>query len=870
MTPERWGRVKDVFAQASALDAASQRSFLEQVCGNDDELQVEVASLLSAHATADAVIDRSAVEHLPLHALESSAEDWQGRRIGAYELLARLGRGGMGEVWRAKRADTQYEKEVAIKLVRTGYDTAFVLQRFKAERQILATLEHPNIARLIDGGVTEEGQPYLAMELVDGRPIDEYCESRGLSTAERLRLFREVCAAVSYAHQRLVVHRDLKPGNILVTAEGTIKLLDFGIAKLVQPSPADDAPTDATHTTMRALTPAFSSPEQILGLHITTASDVYSLGVVLFHLLAGCSPYRSKLASTRDAIRDVCETEPLTPSAAAQFAGTDKPRARLNRDLDAITLKALRKEPEKRYSSVEQLSEDLRRYLAGLPVIARGDQLSYRAGKFLRRHRVELGAVTLVAAALLAGIVLTSREARIANQQRARAERHFASVRALANTFMFQMDESIHDLPGATAARELLVQTALKYLDTLSKESGADRNLQLELAQAYEKVGDIQGQVYSPNMGKSQAALASYAEALALLTRLAAANPADTEVRVALATEHLKRSRVLALLTGDIRAAVAESQQSVDIFQQLAAAKPHEAAAQDRLARAYSVHAFHLGWSGQTEAAISSVYQGVALTEELRHKDPSNLTFEFHLSTQYGNAGVIVQARGFQPATIEESLSFERKALALDQHLLTVDPEHALRYQRSIAADLANIGIELYERGDYAGALKQYDAALDAGARTATDTNNSQARLDVARITMHAARALFASGRSDAAATAFTRSVDALNAVAARGDTMETKYLLANCEMGLGLIETQRATATAVPDRAGQARHWRAAHDWFAASVPDYERLLKEAKFTLPPQETRGYDQALAGLTRSKAELARLEGRPAGAASLVH
>ena len=865
MTPERWGRVKDVFAQASELDTASQRSFLEHACRNDDELQAEVASLLCAHATADAVVDRSAVEHLPPQALESSAEDWQGRRIGAYELLACLGRGGMGEVWRARRADTQYEKEVAIKLVRIGYDTAFVLQRFKSERQILATLEHPNIARLIDGGVTAEGQPYLVMELVDGRPIDEYCESRGLSTAERLRLFREVCAAVSYAHQRLVVHRDLKPGNILVTADGMVKLLDFGIAKLVQPSPADGAPTEATHTTMRALTPAFSSPEQILGLNITTASDVYSLGVVLFHLLAGCSPYRTNLASTRDAILDVCETEPQTPSAAAQFSGSDKPRGRLDRDLDVITLKALRKEPEKRYSSVEQLSEDLRRYLAGLPVIARGDQLSYRAGKFLRRHRVELGAVTLVAVALLAGIVLTSREARIANQQRARAERHFASVRALANTFMFQMDDSIRDLPGATAARELLVQTALKYLDTLSKESGTDRDLQLELARAFEKVGDIQGQFYNPNTGKFQAAMESYAEAIALLTRLAAANPTDTKVRVALATEHLKRSRVLALLTGDTRAAVAESQQSVAIFQELAAAEPHDAAAQDRLAAAYSAHAFHLVWSGQTEAAISSVYQGVALAEELHRRDPSSLTFEFHLGTQYRNAGVIVQARGIQPATIEESMSFERKALALDQHLLAVDPEHALRYERAIAADLVNIGIELYERGDYAGALQEYDAALDAGAKTATDPNNSQARLDVARITHHVGRALFASGRSDAATTAFTQSMDALNTIAAHADTMEIKYLMATCEMGLGLIETQRAMATAVPDRAAQARHWHAAHDWFASSVPHYERLLKEAKVTLPPQETRGYDQALAGLARSEAEMARLEGRPAGA-----
>ena len=860
MTPGRWQRVKEVFAGVSELEPAARNAFLEDACATDEELRAEVMSLLEAHGTADAVVDRSAVEYVSFSGLEIAPEDWRGRRIGAYELLTFLGRGGMGEVWRARRADAEYEKEVAVKLVRVGYASEFVLQRFRAERQILATLEHPNIARLIDGGVVADGQPYLVMELVDGSPIDEYCESRALPIAERLRLFREVCAAVSYAHQRLVVHRDLKPSNILVTAEGTIKLLDFGIAKILQPPRADGAMIDATRTTLRALTPAFSSPEQILGLDITTASDVYSLGVVLFHLLAGCSPYRTRLASTRDAIHDVCETEPMRPSvAAAQLSAGGRPRVLPDRDLDVITLKALRKEPEKRYGSVEQLSEDVRRYLAGLPVAARGEQLTYRAGKFMRRHRLELAAVAFVAVALLAGIVLASREAQIAIQQRARAERHFASVRALANTFMFQMDDAIRDLPGATAARELLVQTALKYLDTLSKESGSDRNLQLELAKAYEKVGDIQGQPYAPNTGRPQAALERYNQAIALLMPLAAANPADTQARIALAADHLRRSRVFALVTGDTRAAAAESQQSVMIFEQLRAANPRDDVAQDRLAGAYSAHAFHLLWSGQTEAAILSARKGVALTEELHHRDPSNRTYEFHLGGQYMNAGVIVIGRGVQPTTIEESISLERKALALHEHLLSVDAEHTLPYERAIAADRVNIGIELYERSDYAGALQEYRTALASIAKSATDVNNSQAQLDVARITHHVARALFASGRSDAATGAFTQSKSALEAIAAHADTLEVQYLLATCEMGLGLIEAQRALGTAASQHEAQKRHWHAAHDWFASSVPRYERLLKQAQVTLPPQDARGYDQAVAGLARSSLEIARGE-----------
>jgi len=861
VTPDSWRRVREVFEQASALDTAAQRLFLERACGNDGALHAEVESLLAAHATVDAIVDRSAMEHLSLSAIEPPHDEWCGRLIGAYELLTRLGRGGMGEVWRARRADAQYDKEVAIKLVRVGFACDFVLQRFRAERQILATLEHPNIARLIDGGVADDLQPYLVMELVDGQPIDEYCESRALPISERLRLFREVCAAVSYAHQRLVVHRDLKPSNILVTADGTVKLLDFGIAKILQPPTADAAPVDATRTTMRALTPAFSSPEQILGLNITTASDVYSLGVVLFHLLTGRSPYRTSLSSTQDAIRDVCETEPTKPSvAAARPPAPGIARVIPDRDLDDITLKALRKEPEKRYSSIEQLSEDLRHYLAGLPVGARGDQFSYRAGKFVRRHRVEVAAAFLVVTALLTGIVLASREARIANQERARAERHFASVRALANTFMFQMDESIRDLPGATAARELLVQTALKYLDALSKESGTDRDLQLELARAYEKVADIQGQAYNPNSGKPQAALASYDRAIARLTVLARANPLDSEVRSALATDHLKRSRVAGLLGVDPQAVAAESQQSVALLAQLVAEKPREALIQDQLAAAYSTHAVHLMWAGQTDAAISSAYKGIALMEALHRAEPSNRTFEFHLGTQYMNAGAVVIARGSQPETIHEVQSLGRKALAAHQHLLSVDPEHALRYQRAIGGDLDNIASELYDRGDYAGAIEQSKAALDVLARTATDPNNSQAKIDVARATLHLARALFASGSSDLAAAAFTRSVEALSAMAAHVDTLETRYLRATCEMGLGVIEIQRAVAASASGRAARARHWHAARDWFTASVRRYEWLQQEARVTLTPKEARGYDQAITGLAQSTRAIAQLEG----------
>ena len=261
MTPERWERVKEVFSAASALREQARTRYLDEACEGDSQLRAEVASLLDAHNHADAVVDRPAAAYVRSAALFTGSDRRIGQRIGAYEIVALIGHGGMGEVYRARRVDAEYDKEVAIKLVPAGYQREFVLQRLRAERQILANLDHPAIARLIDGGATDEGLPYLVMELVAGEPLDRYCEQRNLSVRERLQLFRDVCAAVSYAHQHLVVHRDLKPGNILVTADGRVKLLDFGIAKLLQPT-AGDAGAAPTITLMQALTPGFASPEQ--------------------------------------------------------------------------------------------------------------------------------------------------------------------------------------------------------------------------------------------------------------------------------------------------------------------------------------------------------------------------------------------------------------------------------------------------------------------------------------------------------------------------------------------------------------------------------------------------------------------------------
>src|SRR5262245_61348954 len=343
------------------------------------------------------------------------------RRIGPYEVLSELGHGGMGVVYLATRADEQYQKRVALKLIRGGLDRDEVVRSFRRERQILAGLEHPNIARFLDGGTTEDGLPYFVMEYVEGRRLDEYCDARGLSTLERLKLFRAVCSAIEYAHRNLIVHRDLKPGNILVTAEGVPKLLDFGIAKIT--NAAVSATGETATSTGLAMTPEYASPEQARAEAVTTSSDVYSLGVVLYELLTGQLPYRLKTRHPLNVLRAVCEEEPEKPSTAvgrtavmeateAMTAGAPKPvrdperlRRRLKGDLDTIVLAALRKVPAQRYASVEACSEDIRRYIEGHPILAREPTFAYRAGKFLGRHWAAVGsaaAALLVVAGLLA------------------------------------------------------------------------------------------------------------------------------------------------------------------------------------------------------------------------------------------------------------------------------------------------------------------------------------------------------------------------------------------------------------------------------------------------------------------------------------
>ncbi len=522
MTPERWRAVKEVFQRVMEAPREARAQVVAAACGDDLELRTELERLLRAHDAAEeerfieapapvaadvappgAWSDLTSTQ--PSAPSEGQAEAWLGREIGPYRLLALLGRGGMGTVFRAEREDAAGRRQVALKLVTRWDESAFLRERFEAERRILAGLDHPHIARFIDAGTTPEGQPYLVMDLVEGLPLVEYARRAGLDVRARVQLFRQVCSAVQYLHRNLVVHRDLKPGNVLVTASGQVKLLDFGIAKLLEPGGAQAA----TITLLRALTPDYASPEQVRGDVVTTASDVYALGAVLYELLCGERPHRFPSLSPEDVVRVVCLATPERPSSVAARleartapgpqAETLPPDARAGRlrrqlegDLDVIVMTALRKEPERRYRGVERLDDDLRRYLDSLPVLARPDAFGYRFKKFVRRNRAASAAAALLLASILSGVGLTAWQARAAARERARAERRVTQLRALAHAVLFEVDGALRELPGSAPARALIVARSRAWLAGLRREAAADPTLRPELEQASARLAEVE------------------------------------------------------------------------------------------------------------------------------------------------------------------------------------------------------------------------------------------------------------------------------------------------------------------------------------------------------------------------------------------
>ena len=563
MHPAPKADLRSLFEQALELPPIDRANFLRDLQFKSPILYKQLRSLLFAHEGPSAFFEQDGGLWAQI-----TPTDLTGRRFGAYSIVSEIGRGGMGAVYKASRADEAFHKTVAIKLISGGAIlSGSDLDCFRRERQILAQLEHPNIARLLDGGSTDDGFLYLIMEFVDGLPLDKYIESNKSGVEEILKLFIDVTVAVSFAHRNLVVHRDLKPSNILVTESGEVKLLDFGIAKVLNPDRNDTA------TIAVRLTPEFASPEQIRGQAISTASDVYSLGVLLFHVLTGgAKPYRATSQAVPDILQAVLDSEVPRPSSVAPQAFARKLRG----DLDNIILKAMAKEPERRYASVDQLREDINRHLNGRPILAQADNWSYRFGKFIRRHRFAASAAALLLLTIAAGTLTTLQQASIAHDQRsaaesaraiaedqrkaaesqrqlailsqrqadkqrllaeqrtqealtergraesqrASAETRYQSVRSLATAILFDVNESLRDIPGSGPARKQAVLAALKHLEALAQKSGDDLALTEDLATAYEQTADIMDSLFEDSREAASLAIPALLKAVRLRTRL--------------------------------------------------------------------------------------------------------------------------------------------------------------------------------------------------------------------------------------------------------------------------------------------------------------------------------------------------------------
>jgi len=731
---ELWQQLDPLLTDALEMRADEREAWFAELEKTQPQLTPLLRRMLAAHDRAERSQELETVPKLAPRPPASSSY-LAGTRVGPFRLLRLLGRGGMGEVWLASQEDGRVERQVALKLPAIQLQSDVWRERFRRERDILARLTHANIARLFDAGVSEEkgseGQPYLAMEYVEGSSLGEHVASRQSPLAARLALFRQILAAVAHAHRHLVVHRDLKPANILIDAGGQVKLLDFGIAKLLDDELAANTAAALTQLGGRVMTLRYAAPEQVADGAISTATDVYALGVILHELMAGTSPYRAVREGRPLTESLLLAEQPVLPSALAAAASADSiaaeralPSARalshmLSGDIDAIILKALRRNPADRYTTADQFDDDIARYLDRRPVKARAGTWRYLAGRFVVRHKLPIATGVAVILTMAAGLVLVEQQRRTAVAERERAERHFASVRQLANAFVFDVHGEIENLAGSLKARQKLVGTALQYLDSLAGEASHDTGLALEVATAYRKLAEIKGDGRGAHLGEARSARENATRAAALLETVERREPGNIEV--------LREHRVLALLLGRLAlesgdaAGVAQSQRAADIAERitqlpgatlddrrnlgatlaeyggiLAIVKDDQAAAAGQLARAMDqlekVTALNpadlraradlayaceraatvaqlTGDARQLPRAIALFDKSIAATESLVRQDPANLLYTQKLVSRYNNAAqAALKARDARSARDKAA-----KALALLERLYTAD-----------------------------------------------------------------------------------------------------------------------------------------------------------------------------------------------------
>jgi eukaryotic-like serine/threonine-protein kinase len=792
MTLERWQHVKDLLNATLDLSPEQRPQYLQQACAGDQEMLDEVSSLLQASLEAEEFLDKPALStRLPepetLVRQKDSSELLIGARVGAYRIERMLGVGGMGNVYLGVREDGEFSMRAAIKIVRYGLNPDFILGRFRLERQILARLSHPNIARLLDGGVTEGGLPYFIMEYVEGTPLNEHARADDLPIAKKLELFRSICSAVHYAHQNMVVHSDLKSNNVLVTADGVPKLLDFGIARLRESESGVNWPT-----AVAAMTPDYASPEQIRGEAVTAASDGYSLGVMLYELLAGKRPHEFSTRSREVICRIIEEVDPAPPS---KLSGD----RRLEGDLDAIVLKAMHRDPASRYSSVDQLAEDVRRYLTGFPVLARPQRHRYRAVKFVGRHRGLVATGALLVLSLAAGVGATAWQAHNASLQRDRAERRFNDVRKLAGAFILELDDGVAALPGSMAVREVLVKRALQYLDSLVREAGDDPLLQRDLAGAYEKMGDVQGRAGGANLGNTSGALDSYGKALSIRRALALKYPQDRETQLALAETYARMSGALRV-AGDYAAGVSYDRRALAIRQTMLSQDRENRELQRAVGASLNALGGSLSQLGDWKNVLETRLQALALFEGLVKSDPGSVPNRRSLALAHSRLGSILVREGQRA----EGIRHARRAVDIHTALLKEQPA-SIQLQTAAGISQHTLGRALAESGRFQEAVDCQRKALAIFESVAqTDPKDARARSLLAVSHDLLGHALLGSGAAAAAQPHYETALEIRERVAkenpinagARGEVAESHAALGDLYKALG--QSAKATSSYV------------------------------------------------------------------------
>jgi non-specific serine/threonine protein kinase/serine/threonine-protein kinase len=845
MTPGRWEQIRDVLEKALELAPEQRSAFLDEACSSDPSLRKEVEVLLASSANVPSgFLQSSAMAEFistEIDGINSAAVLEEGQEFAQrFRLIRRLGEGGMGQVWLAEQT-FPVRRQVALKMIKAGmYDEA-VVDRFQSERQSLAIMDHPAIAKVFDAGTTPEGQPYFVMEYVPGSPITEYCDRKKLAIRDRLELFIETCEGVQHAHQKAIIHRDLKPANILVVevdGKPVPRIIDFGLAKAITHLIAGDA--RKTQFGNLVGTPGYMSPEQadVNVRDIDTRSDVYSLGVVLYVLLSGREPLESKQGQKQqldELLRKLREDEPPSPStkvsgnrhsssAIAEARGTE-PRQlsrMLRGDLDWITMKALEKDRSRRYGAPSDLAADIRRYLNHEPVLARPASAAYRSGKFVKRHKFALAVASVFALMVLAGAVAIVREAQIARMQEARAERRFNDVRSLSNSLLFDVYDSIQDLPGSTPARRIVADRALHYLDTLSQESAGSPDLERELATAYERVGDVQGNPFLANLGDTAGAIQSYRKALRIRLDLAGDHPRAFSDQAALVATYMDLG--LALENNlDFTAAKDAYRKAYAIANVWAADRKDDPQAQETLAGVCFSLAILLADQGDVTGSLNFYRKSAAIRESITGGSKAfRDQVQTRLAGVYGYMAGDLSLQG----ELASAIALQGKTHAILAAQIAADPQNSQLREFLLQSEYWTANYS-ERKGDYRQAISNYREAFAGYQKLSTvDPRDALAMRYLGLCEMGMGNSLFALGDAVQGIQHGRQAVQILGVMASAGRGSPSISLLALAHSQSALAnDYKRLAARPVVSESEAIANWSTARYWFQQSLNQLQTL---------------------------------------------